>query len=324
MEIRDHWLVEAQDGHYGAKSSDRGGYAPKWLVLHGTAGGASAAAIDNYFATSTVQASAHVIIGQDGTVIQGISFDQAAWANCCTSPGHASYLADGDFHNRDTISIEHVKAHDDNSDTLTPIQAQKSFEVVACICDAYGIPKRPGDANGGIISHADLDPVNRSRCPGAYPWSELWDYLNGGPMNIYGPEKGDFDQWFVPNDDSHWTCKQTGATLQFGNLALYRQLSIDGVTLPIVGLPRTNEIYQTESDGYGWSVQFCERGVIVYDSAHRQDSQPGFGTSYLGKYAQFQYLDPEAKIVERVPAPVLSSLGTIQSEIEAVIKVASQ
>jgi hypothetical protein len=79
-----------------------------------------------------------------------------------------------------TISIEHDKVHDDNSDVLTSVQAQKSFEVVQCICDAYGIPKRGGDASGGVISHADIDPISRARCPGDYPWSELWAYLKGG------------------------------------------------------------------------------------------------------------------------------------------------
>lgn len=193
MHIVDGWLVEALDGHYGAKSSDRGGYTPKWLVLHGTAGGQSAQAIDDWFTSGLVngqpvQASSHIIIDQAGVVIQGVSFDRAAWANCCTSPGHAPYLADGSLHNLDTISIEHVKTRTDNGDILTPIQAQKSFEAVACICDTYGIPKRAGDATGGIISHADIDPINRSRCPGPYPWQELLTFLHSGGNTMSIPK----------------------------------------------------------------------------------------------------------------------------------------
>jgi len=186
MKCIDGWIDEALDGHYGAKANSRQGHAPKYLVLHGTAGGSSALAIDNFFTNGLdsngqpVQASAHVIIDQQGVVIQGISLDMAAWANCCLAGNHASWLNTAINQNLYTCSIEHVKAHDDNSDVLTSVQAQKSFQVIQCICDAYGIPKRAGDANGGIVSHADLDTVNRARCPGLYPWDALWTYLKGG------------------------------------------------------------------------------------------------------------------------------------------------
>lgn len=186
MKIIDGWLDEALDGHYGAKSNSREGHAPKYLVLHGTAGGSSAVSTDDFFTNGRdangqpVQASSHFIIGQDGVIVQGIPCSLAAWANCCLSGNHAPYLDTSINQNLYTISIEHDKPHDDNSDQLTAAQQDASFKLIQCICEAYGIPKREGDANGGIISHADIDPINRSRCPGAYPWSDLWIYLNGG------------------------------------------------------------------------------------------------------------------------------------------------
>jgi len=187
MKVINGWLDIALDGHYGAKSSPRAGTRPKYLVMHATAGCSSAVAIDHFFTNGLdasgqpVQASSHIIIDQAGVIIQGVSFEMAAWANCCTSAGHVPYLADGDTHNQETISIEHVKEHTDNSDALTPIQTEQSFAVAAAICDAYAIPKRAGDGSGGIIAHADIDPVNRSRCPGPYPWEALWAYLKGSP-----------------------------------------------------------------------------------------------------------------------------------------------
>jgi len=117
-------------------------------------------------------------------------------------------------------------------------------------------------------------------------------FVGAPPMQLYGPGHGDFDLWFVADTGNNWICKQTNAVIMDGNKGLYSQISLDGNTLPIIGLPRTSELYQQESDGYSWSVQFFERGVIVYDPSHRQDSQPGCGASYFGKYPQFAHLDP--------------------------------
>ncbi len=119
-----------------------------------------------------------MIIGQDGTIVQGIPLSLAAWGNGVLTSGHAPYLPDNVNPNLYTVSIEHVKTATDNSNALTDIQAQKSFELVQCICDTYHIPKRTGDIVGGMIKHADIDPVNRARCPGPYPWNDLWTFLN--------------------------------------------------------------------------------------------------------------------------------------------------
>ena len=133
-------------------------------------------------------------------------------------------------------------------------------------------------------------------------------------MKEYSESSQDFSQyWAVDDGDDRWICKKFGTVLQTGNLALYRQLSIDGDSLPVIGLPRTNELYQRDADGYAWSVQFCERGVMVSDPEHKRDSQPGFGSFYLGKYAQLMHLDPayQPLIVEKLPAIVQSDLQQI-------------
>jgi len=184
MKIVDGWIDSATEIDYGNKSMDRQGYKPTHVVLHGTAGGTSSEAIANYFKSSDVEASAHIIIGTDGEVTQGISMDVAAWANGAivqpTMPWPANINP-----NLYTISIEHCKPSTDNSDQLTEPQRQASFQVVRTICDYYGIAKRRGDLQSGIVSHADFDQVNRARCPGPYPWDELIAYLqNGVSMGI--------------------------------------------------------------------------------------------------------------------------------------------
>lgn len=183
MKIVDGWIDTATEIDYGNKSMDRQGYRPTHICLHGTAGGTSAEAIANYFKTSDVDASAHIIIGTDGEVVQGIDMDVAAWGNGVINQPAIPWPATVNP-NYYTISIEHCKASTDNSDQLTEPQKQASFQVIQAICDYYDIAKRRGDVHSGIVSHADFDQVNRARCPGAYPWDELIEYLQsgGGPM----------------------------------------------------------------------------------------------------------------------------------------------
>jgi len=166
--------------------SGREGQIPRWIILHGTAGFTRAADVAGFFAQQATEASAHYIIGRDGEVFQCVNEEDAAWANGPIS-GPSGTSGDGVHHdawwdsginpNLVTISIEHVKPHTDNSDQLTPAQKLASFALIKDICSRWPIPMRQADKNGGITGHFSMDPVNRSRCPGPYPWSELWQFL---------------------------------------------------------------------------------------------------------------------------------------------------
>ena len=59
----------------------REGQTPRYIIIHGTAGGSSALAIANYFAQPSTQASAHYVIGRDGTIVCAVSEENAAWSN---------------------------------------------------------------------------------------------------------------------------------------------------------------------------------------------------------------------------------------------------
>lgn len=178
------WLDIAQEVDYSANSMSRQGYGVKYLCLHGTAGGSSAQGIGQFFQGTiggSNPVSSHIIIDQQGNVVQGVPLSLAAFGNGVITNGHAAWLPDPSINpNYYTASIEFVKASTDNSDALTAIQQQIGFEVIKCICDTYNIPKRAGDANGGVIKHADIDPINRSRCPGTLDFNALWAYLNSG------------------------------------------------------------------------------------------------------------------------------------------------
>lgn len=163
----------------------RAGLRPRWIINHGTAGGYSAVATANYFASTQNTAnpvSATYIVDQLGTVVQCNAESDGAWGNGFLSAGHDPWWADAVNPNNVTISIEHVKSSKDNSDTLTPAQQAASFKLQNDICDRWKIPKRLADANGGITGHYSIDPVNRQNCPGPYPWDALWAYLGGNKV----------------------------------------------------------------------------------------------------------------------------------------------
>ncbi|HLZ64373.1 MAG TPA: peptidoglycan recognition family protein [Ktedonosporobacter sp.] len=184
-------------GRFGAK--------PRYIILHGTAGGTSAQNIAKWFENPSSQVSAHYIIGQDGTVVCCVKEEDTAWGNGPIS-GPSGTSGDRIHHdawwdaspalsgypnpNLITISIEHVKPHDDNSDPLTPAQQAASFGLINDICDKWGIPKRKADALGGITGHFSMDPANRSDCPGNYDWDSLWRDLgaNPGPISAGVPQ----------------------------------------------------------------------------------------------------------------------------------------
>jgi N-acetyl-anhydromuramyl-L-alanine amidase AmpD len=172
----------------------REGQTPKWIVLHGTAGGTSAQAISEWFQNPAAQVSANYTVGTDGIIVQSVLEQDAPYANGFIS-GQSGTSGDGygnGFHdgwwdsginpNLLTISIEHVKPATDNSNQLTDVQKQASFRLIRDICQRRNIPMREADASGGITGHYALDPQNRPNCPGPYPWNDLFIFLAGAPM----------------------------------------------------------------------------------------------------------------------------------------------
>lgn len=163
----------------------RSGHIPRWIIVHGTAGFNSAEDVGYYFQTAEV--ATHYTIGREGRVVQSVEEIHGAWANGYISGpsgksgdvGHHDHWWNKDINpNLLTISIEHVKPSRDNSDEITQAQKEASFCLIEHICQRHNIPRRLADEHGGITGHYSMDPVNRSFCPGPYPWDELIMYLN--------------------------------------------------------------------------------------------------------------------------------------------------
>lgn len=245
-----------------------------WLVLHKTAGFTSAAECAAYFIAGS-DVSAHYIVGQgENEIVQCVPESRGAGANCCVSTGHAAYLPTDVNLNIKTISIEHIDPAIDNSTPLTPAQQAASFKLIRDICARHNIPMRPGDVNGGIIGHMDIDPVNRARCPGNYPWSELWSYLSSNAtgdeimLNLSDP----MGRFFQQAPGNAWSCASKNTLIGNAMLDFYRQHG------GIFGLPLTNEFGLSQYAGV--TFQVFERAIQVF-GALQGEVPPGSGQVYL-------------------------------------------
>lgn len=295
----------------------REGQEPHWLILHGTAGGTTAEAIAAWFQNPDAQASAHYIVGRDGTVVQCVRESDAPWANGIISgpPGtggdgvhHDSWWDSGINPNLVTISIEHVKPHIDNSDSLTEPQRASSFALIKHICQRTGILMRQANAQGGITGHYSMDPVNRSRCPGPYPWNDLWAYLQEGdedmPLQLSDPFAKAF---FQDAGGKGWHCTKTGFYIGGAILDYYCQ--IQGAPR----LPLSNEIKDVQGHPEV-AYQIYEAGMIVFDPNHVIDAPTGFGRCFLVKFAS-------PLVQNRLVAPVVQPLQVKLNDALAQVKV---
>jgi hypothetical protein len=306
----------------------RNGLQPRYVIVHGTAGGTSAVAIGNYFASTQNTAnpvSSHYIIGTDGVVVQAVSERDGAWGNGMYTSGHAAFWDTSVNPNNITISIEHCKPSLDNSDALTAKQQAASFKLIYDICQRWQIPMHDADASGGITGHFSIDPVNRRNCPGPYPWSLLWTYLSdqGEPSVKIDLNIPAVSSYFSAAANGRWKCKITGMVVGGAILSFYQQFGNAGLCgITYLGLPLSNEIAANISGHPGIVYQRFERGVLAYDPPHVLDSPPGAGDVYcmhidkgIGMFSGKAVPASTSNVSEKTPATVTvaatqSSLGS--------------
>ena len=253
----------------------RMGYAPKWLILHSTAGGGAV----NWLTNPASQVSAHYVIAQDGTITQLVDEEAAAWANGPLSDGHDSWWSTAVNPNLVTISIEHEKPDTTNTIPITAAQALASFQLVSRICKRWNIPARKADASGGITGHYSIDPVYRSHCPGTYPFDGLFAYLaqtHGDDLRMLSLTDP-MGQHFVDAGNNRWHSKTSNVDLAYSHLDFYRKYE------GIFGVPLTNEIHLAQIAGT--AIVVYERAIAIYDplinGKRRYDNPPGAGDVYL-------------------------------------------
>lgn len=302
--------------------ANRGGLKPRYVILHGTAGGSTAQQIAAEFQQAQYgdnPVSSHYIIGQDGTLVQCVSEADGAWANGGITAGHDPWWTPDINPNNITISIEHVKAANDNSNALTVPQQHTSFKLVENICNRWNIPKRAADAAGGITGHYSMDPVNRSRCPGPYPTDQLFLFLNSSPSNpteeeiVIDLNISGVAQFFEQAPGNVWRAKQTGKLVGNAILDYYRRFGNTALCgLTALGLPVTNEV---GVPGFpGCVMQRFERGVVYFDPHHLIDRVPGAGAVYAAHLYQGFGQDPR---LDQLQAQVNSLTAQLKAAQQA-------
>lgn len=247
-----------------------------WLVIHKTAGFHTAQEVAQFFATDPNMASTHYVVGQDGTIVQCVWEKDGAGGNCCTSVGHAAYLPTDSNLNLKTVSIEHVDPATDNSTPLTTAQKAASFALVRSICSRHNIPMRVGDSTGGIIGHCDIDPVDRARCPGNYPWAALFAFLAGEDSSVQITDPV-IAQYFTVVNGNCLQRKDTGVTMGSGITAFYLKYGGPG----ILRLPETGEIAVDSIKYPGVVYVEMEGEIILWDPNRLLDNPPTTEGAYL-------------------------------------------
>lgn len=315
----------------GAIWSPNGNFFPdtgkkSFLILHGTAGGSSAQKIAAYFKGTeggSNPVSSHYIVDQAGAVVQCVLEKDGAYAQGVVN--NANWTGNPNTY---CISIEHVKSTSDNSEPLTPAQQAASFALIKDICQRNDIGMHDADYNTGITGHFSIDPVNRARCPGNYPWDELWNYLNGEntPMATIDLTNPTVSSHFTGNtDNSIWTCKDNGFLVGHAILNFYRSFGGNALCgLTHLGLPSSNEL---PVHGYpGVTQQEFERATVRYDPSRLTDNPPASGPVYLihtdqdprwlAAQAEIATLQGEIVALQALPSAAnLQSINALASQI---------
>lgn len=80
MHIKENFLYTDDDKKVSAALSSKVGgiLKPRYLIMHYTAGSSAKSSID-FFLKKETEASAHLVIGRDGSITQMVPFDRVAW-----------------------------------------------------------------------------------------------------------------------------------------------------------------------------------------------------------------------------------------------------
>lgn len=290
---------------------------PRWLIIHKTAGFHTVDDLGVYFQTNAGMVTSHYGVGLEGEIAQFVHENRGACANCCLSNGHASFLPDdGRNFNNWTISIEHIDPATDNSTPLTPKQQEASFPLIKDICTRNNIPMRYGDANGGIIFHHDLDPVNRSRCPGNYPYDALWAYLDNGGTTM-GTTDGFPDKW---NDDGTTLTAPNGQKVTGGFRMFIYHNPWDNDDYPITGEIHTDRLEDSNTSLGGGTIQYFRKSTLEVSS---DPKHPGCFRGWVGqelyKVKQEQTADTgEDKQAASTIANLDKEIASLKAQLAAV------
>lgn len=199
MIIRTHKLY-ADDGEqlpYRATPNLGGALKPKYLVIHFT-GGSSASSSASWLCNPTAKASAHLVIGRDGSVIQLAPFNKVTWHAGKSewnglvglnqhsigieldNAGRVSKRADGKWQNAlgvvvpASAVIEGAHKNDGRPShwhTYAPVQIERTREIASLLMETYGLLD--------VIGHDDIAPGRKIDPGPAFPMDTFRSLVRG-------------------------------------------------------------------------------------------------------------------------------------------------
>ncbi len=248
MQIKNHLLFNNDGTQVTFKPTpNKGGkYKPEYLVIHYTAATTAASAI-SWFMKSVAQASAHLLIGRDGSVTQFAPFNIVTW-----HAGKSQWKGLLNL-NQFSIGIELVNAGrlaKSGSKWVCPVDQQKvpdsevimgvhknetkesawheytekqleaSIEIGALLAKTYGLKD--------VVGHEDIAPIRKSDPGPAFPMGSfrskvmgrqddtLDEYITSSELNIRSGPGSTFNTLIQPMPEgTHVLVLKTEGTWSF-------------------------------------------------------------------------------------------------------------
>jgi hypothetical protein len=128
-------------------------------------------------------------------------------------------------------------------------------------------------------------------------------------IDLTNPEVAGYFE-VAPTDPNAWLCKTTGKIIHGEILATYQGYGNTGLCgLTLLGLPKSNEI---AVPGHSpCTVQFYERGCLVYDPNHVLDHPPGSGQVYPAQVYGTGALGQDPIVIPQLT----SEIATLTAEV---------
>jgi len=198
MKIENHRLFESQEKPVDFVESPNlsGRLEHRLLVMHYTAGRSAQQSV-SWLANSMSRASAHLVIGRDGTITQLVPFDRVAWhagrshwedldglnryaigieldnAGKLIRHGEKWRAWFGDEYSDDEV-IEAVHKHEDTPSgwhLFSPKQIETALNAALVLIDAYGLKD--------VVGHDDIAPKRKCDPGPAFPMGSFKSRLVG-------------------------------------------------------------------------------------------------------------------------------------------------
>lgn len=279
------------------------------IVIHKTASGNTAQAIAQYFINASIGPSVHYVIGLDGTIVQCVPEAMGAGGNGILEAGHDPFWDQFGRVNLNTVtlSIEHVDPSPSNSTPCPQAQIDASFKLVLHLAQKYHI------APDHIKPHSSLEPINRARCPGNYPFAELLAYVQKGGKTMGVPQG-----W---SDDGHTLTAPNGHRVILGfRDHVLNVPSWDADNQPLDEEYHTNQVLLHDTSIGAGQVQLFRDTMLWYTPTQSVVQEPCLGLEIKAAYDLISTLQPTSASQPPIDAAqAIAALRALQANGDAAI-----